>query len=249
VILLSLLVLNAALALGQGSPSLSHTANLTTIVFDPSGAVIPNAEITFEGEKTVTAKTGKGGSIELPLPYGSYAVTTSCAGFKTNKVIAFLVDTGKPVLKIVLQMAPTPCNPCSPIEGGAQTIASDLPNTIPSPTLESLPIGGGPMPLRLVGEMYSKLFIACRLHRPCSQTSKFHVELVPKEGCSLIVTNGDGRGSDEVSSYQIFLNGKRVLTAGEVRTAVIVRRDNTLKVVLAGKPHSKISILIASVPQ
>ena len=85
VILLSLLVLNAALALGQGSPSLSHTANLTTIVFDPSGAVIPNAEITFEGEKTVTAKTGKGGSIELPLPYGSYAVTTSCAGLQEGE--------------------------------------------------------------------------------------------------------------------------------------------------------------------
>src|SRR6266581_1680682 len=83
-ILLSLLELHAALALAQSSAT-PDIANLTTIVFDPSGAVITNAEVTFKGEKTITTKTGQDGSIQVPLPHGIYTVTTSSPGFKTNK--------------------------------------------------------------------------------------------------------------------------------------------------------------------
>jgi hypothetical protein len=64
----------------------------------------------------------------------------------------------------------------------------------------------------------------------------------------LTVTNGDGRGTDEVSSYEVFLNGQRVLPtgkAGNAQAAVKVLQDNTLKVVLRGGPQSKVFILIA----
>jgi len=68
----------------------------------------------------------------------------------------------------------------------------------------------------------------------------------------LIVTNGDGRGTDEVSSYEVFLNGQPVLPTGKARNAQAVakvQQDNTLKVVLTGKPHSKVFILIAYDPR
>src|SRR6266404_5342724 len=87
VMLLSLLELHAVLVFGQGS-STPGVANLTAIVFDPAGAVITNAEVTFRGKKTITTKTGQDGSIQVPLPHGIYTVTTSSPGFKTIEIIA-----------------------------------------------------------------------------------------------------------------------------------------------------------------
>ena len=73
------------------------------------------------------------------------------------------------------------------------------------------------------------------------------------EGCCVLtVTNGDGRGTDEVSTYLVFLNGKRVLAAGQAQhsSAVVkVHQDNTLKVVLTGEPYSKVFIQIAYDPR
>lgn len=128
---LSLLQFHAAIALGQGTSTASRIANLTTIVFDPSGAVIPNAEVTFKGEKTVAARTAQDGSVQISLPYGSYVVTINSPGFKAAKIIDFPVETDKPpLLNIVLQLSPTigDCFPCN-VQGVA-TITSDVPNVI-----------------------------------------------------------------------------------------------------------------------
>lgn len=67
----------------------------------------------------------------------------------------------------------------------------------------------------------------------------------------MIVTNGDGRGTDEVRSYKIFLNGDRVSfnQSQQGSSPVKVKRDNILKVTLSGGPHSKVSVLIAYDPQ
>jgi hypothetical protein len=81
-----------------------------------------------------------------------------------------------------------------------------------------------------------------------TRAEDFRVDPVPNGCCVLTVTNGDGRGTDEVRSYQVFLNGQQVLPTGKARNAqaaVKVLRENTLKVVLAGGPHSKVFILIA----
>jgi len=129
-LLLSLLELHSPLGWGQGS-STPGVANLTTIVFDPSGAGIPNAEVTFKGARTVTTKTEQNGHIQVPLPYSTYTVTTSGPGFKTDEIIGFSVGTAKPpVLNIVLQIKPSECNPCVPVEGAAQTVTSDLPSVV-----------------------------------------------------------------------------------------------------------------------
>ena len=129
-LLLSLLELHSTFGWGQGSSTLG-VANITTIVFDPAGAGIPNAEVTFKGARTVTTKTEQNGYVQVPLPYGTYTVTTSSPGFQTDEIIGFSVDTVKPpVLNIVLQIMPTPCNPCVPVEGAAQTVTSDLPSVV-----------------------------------------------------------------------------------------------------------------------
>ena len=100
--------------------------------------------------------------------------------------------------------------------------------------------------------VYIHFFLACPGNKLCTQSDDFHVDPVPKGCCLLTVRNGDGRGTDEVSSYEVFLNGQRALPSGKARnaqTAVKVLQDNTLKVALIGGPHSKVLILLANDPR
>jgi hypothetical protein len=246
---LSLLGLNASAALGQGS-STPGVANITTIVFDPTGAVIPNAEVTFKGEKTITTTTRQdGSSVQMPLPYGRYAVAINSPGFKTS-VIDYLVDTDKPrVLKVVLAVAPTTGNYA--LVEGVPTTTSDLPYLIQPTEAMNLPMGGGPSTF-FPPSVYTQFFSACSSDRACTRSEKFRVDSVPRGCCVLTVTNGDGHGTDEVSTYLVFLNGKRVLPAGHTQhssSVVKVHQDNILKVVLTGEPYSKVFIQIAYDPR
>ena len=100
--------------------------------------------------------------------------------------------------------------------------------------------------------VYMQSFAACPGDKPCSQAENFRVDPVPKGCCVLTVTNGDGRGTDEVSSYEVFLNGQQALPTGKARNAeaaVKVLQDNSLKVVLDGGPRSKVFVLIAYDPR
>jgi hypothetical protein len=100
--------------------------------------------------------------------------------------------------------------------------------------------------------VYMHPFLACASDEPCSQTDKFHLNQVPTGCCVLIVTNGDGRGTDEVRTYELFLNGERVVPTDHSRTAqatVKLRPDNTLRVNLSGGPNSKIFVLLAYDPR
>lgn len=96
--------------------------------------------------------------------------------------------------------------------------------------------------------VYMHQFLACVSDESCAQTDKFHLDRVPTGCCVLVVTNGDGHGADEVRSYEIYLNGDRVVPAGHSRNAqaaVKLRTTNLLKVVLIGAPHSKVLVLLA----
>jgi hypothetical protein len=100
--------------------------------------------------------------------------------------------------------------------------------------------------------VYMHSFPACPGDKPCTRTEDFRVDPVPKGCCVLTAANGDGRGTDEVSSYEVFLNGRRVLPTSKARNAqaaVKVLQDNTMKVVLIGGPHSKVFILVAYDPR
>ena len=100
--------------------------------------------------------------------------------------------------------------------------------------------------------VYMHPFLACVSDAPCAQIDKFHLDQVPTGCCVLIVTNGDGQGADEVRSYEVFLNGGRVVATDHSRTAqaaVKLRATNTLKIVLSGVPHSKVFVLLAYDPR
>jgi hypothetical protein len=103
----------------------------------------------------------------------------------------------------------------------------------------------------LSAKFYMHPFLACASDGACGQTDKFDLDEVPRRCCVLIVTNGDGQGTDEVRSYEIFLNGKRIVSSDHSRSAqaaVKLRASNTLKVVLSGAPHSKVFVLLAYDP-
>ena len=100
--------------------------------------------------------------------------------------------------------------------------------------------------------VYMRPFLACVPEAPCAQTDKFHLDQVPASCCVLLVTNGDGQGTDEVRSYEVFVNGKRLVPTGHSRSAqaaVTLQANNTLKVVLSGALHSKVFVLFAYDPR
>jgi hypothetical protein len=100
--------------------------------------------------------------------------------------------------------------------------------------------------------VYMQFFQACSSDAPCTRTDNFRVDPVPNGCCILTVTNGNGLGKDEARSYEVFLNGKRVVPADHSRNAqaaVKVLRSNTLKVILTGEPSSKVFVLIAYDPR
>jgi hypothetical protein len=100
--------------------------------------------------------------------------------------------------------------------------------------------------------VYLRSFLACVSDAPCVQTDKFHFDQVPTGCCVLMVTNGDGQGADEVRSYEVFLNGDRVIATDHSRNAhaaVKLRPINRLKIVLSGAPHSKVFVLLAYDPR
>jgi hypothetical protein len=100
--------------------------------------------------------------------------------------------------------------------------------------------------------VYMRPSLACADDAQCTQMDKFHLDQVPTGCCVLIVTNGDGRGADEVRNYEVFLNGERVVPSDHSRTAQVpvkLKVNNMLKVVLNGGSHSKVFVLLAYDPR
>jgi hypothetical protein len=56
--------------------------------------------------------------------------------------------------------------------------------------------------------VYMNLFLSCPSDGPCIREDTFSIDPLPRGCCTMLVTNGDGRGTDEVRSYDIFLNGE-----------------------------------------
>jgi|SRR5580658_1459658 hypothetical protein len=99
--------------------------------------------------------------------------------------------------------------------------------------------------------VYMHEFHPCSSDTPCERTEEFRVDPEPGGCCILTVTNGNGLGEDEVHSYEVFLNGERVIPNVGSRNAqatVKVAKRNTLKAVLTGERNSKVFILVAYDP-
>jgi hypothetical protein len=248
--ILCLLILMTALGLGQTNPPTGTAiSEVAVIVTDPSGARVTDAEVTFKGEITATKRTADDGSVHFELPYGRYEVTVVSRGFKTARIVGFAVELPKlPVLNVALKIGDYSSLISDPVViSGIPVTTSDLPNVIEeNPSVANLPMGSGGYTL-YPPFVYIQLFTGCPTGKPCRRKDRFRVNPIPKGCCVLDVTNGDGRGGSEVRSYEIFLNGKRVLPVGPEhgRSKVKIRQQNSLEVVLVGEPSSKVAIQIA----
>lgn len=245
------LIVRATAAVGQSVPDGDRgSSEVTVVVADLTGARLPNAEIKFLGGVEATTETGMDGSAKVTLPQGKYLVIITCPGFELARVRDFSVDpTQSATLNVALQFGPNtqdwPGDPGVPVH--VPTITSDLPNIIPNVSIASLPTGGGPLQLHLLPQLHSEVFAACPAEQRCSRTSTFHVKSVPPACCFLVaypVSDAGGRSTDDLSGYQVFLNGKEVSTSNGVRTRVMLRRSNALKVVLPRRSNTRICVLI-----
>lgn len=118
-------------------------------VVDEIGAVIPGCEIVFTSDSDrVVSHTGADGSVAVKVPFGSYAVTTTKAGFVKSKIVdvQFVTPMPDPV-RIVLKVDHTPTG--GPFVDEVPTTTSDVPSVIEGPQIHSLTVGGGPMPIAL----------------------------------------------------------------------------------------------------
>jgi len=117
------------------------------VVVDPSGAVIPQAEVVFKGESDrIAANTGMDGSVNLNLEAGKYVVTISAVGFATTKLVDFFVPAPTAdVFRVSLKIDQSQTFYGSDLghSGIAHvpTIPSELPNIIQDePTRPSSPV-------------------------------------------------------------------------------------------------------------
>jgi hypothetical protein len=97
-----------------------------------------------------------------------------------------------------------------------------------------------------------QFFQACSSDKPCTRTEDFRVDPVPKGCCILTVTNGNGQGKDEVPSFEVFLNGKTVVSSNHspnAQATVAVQTSNKIKLILTGEPSSNVFVLIAYDPR
>jgi hypothetical protein len=95
-------------------------------------------------------------------------------------------------------------------------------------------------------------FHACTDSAPCEKTAEFRIDPIPPGCCTLVVTNGNGLGKNEVRGYEIFLNAERVIPktgAQGAHAAVKPTNRNFLKAVVTGDPDAKIFILLAYDPR
>lgn len=95
--------------------------------------------------------------------------------------------------------------------------------------------------------VYRQLFLGCNSGTRCTRKETFRIDTVPGRSCVLTVRNGDGRGTDEARSYEVFLNGDKVIPAhesGNAEAHVRVLSRNALKLVLTGESFRKVFIEI-----
>jgi hypothetical protein len=94
-------------------------------------------------------------------------------------------------------------------------------------------------------------FHACSDSAPCEKTAEFRIDPLPHDCCTLVVTNGNGLGKNEVRDYEIFLNAERVIPKSGARgahAAVNPTNRNIVKAAVTGDPDANIFILLSYDP-
>jgi hypothetical protein len=125
------------------------TGSVGGTVTDPSGAVVPNAQVTAHNIATgvdTQATTNGAGTYEIHfLPIGQYEVTVTASGFATQKFPAFALEVNQ-VAKVDLHVQPGASSTTVNVEGGVPPIlnTSDptLSGTFTSNTIRNIPLNG-----------------------------------------------------------------------------------------------------------
>ncbi len=86
-----------------------ESQQITGLITDPTGAAVPNAEVTVINQSTQLSKVvrsnGDGNYIVLNLPVGVYTVSTVVQGFKKSVLTGVHVDVGgKPAVNVTLEI-------------------------------------------------------------------------------------------------------------------------------------------------
>jgi len=98
--------------------------------------------------------------------------------------------------------------------------------------------------------LYGNGFKACGPDAFCTRTVDFALKSIPNDCCVLEVFNGRSKDR-QVGSYEVFLNGDRIITPRNseyASAAVRLSNQNNLKVVLKGEPQSGIMVMFAYAP-
>lgn len=143
VVRLCALLLIAGLAFGQIT-----TTGIHGIVRDPSGAVVPNANITLRdlgtGIETTVVSTGDGNFAFANLQAASYRLTASAAGFQTAVIDKIQVDSGR-ITDVAVEMkigASTETVQVSASAEQLETTSNEVGTTITTNLIQNLPYNG-----------------------------------------------------------------------------------------------------------
>jgi hypothetical protein len=144
IVLIAALFFGAESALGQ----LRIVGSISGTVQDPIGALVPNARVVLKDQKTGLTKestTTDGGTFLFPdLASGSYQVTVSMPGFKTELVPNISVSTGQTTdVRITLEVG-QPTETVTITEDMAHLLDTSsqlVVNTLTSKAITELPLG------------------------------------------------------------------------------------------------------------
>lgn len=143
----------AGVALAQGQANL---ASITGIITDPSGAVVPKAEIVASnGDTGIVSRTQAneaGVYVAFSLIPGPYSVEVRASGFKVKRIQGVVLDTGQKMrLDVALEVgAITEQVEVQATATPLMQETAEISKTITAKEIESLPLAGRD-PLQLLG--------------------------------------------------------------------------------------------------
>jgi hypothetical protein len=124
------------------------SASLSGAVSDPSGAAVPNAEVTLRNtqqSQTRTTRTGNSGEYSIPaLPPGTYELVVTGPGFVDQKTQPFELSSGQAgsmqiTLQVAGQASTVTVQATEPI---LQTTSASLGSVVTSTQVTELPLLG-----------------------------------------------------------------------------------------------------------
>src|SRR5581483_8276508 len=143
---LSVVLLTGILCIGLTAVAQQITGDITGVVTDSTGAVLPNISVTAVNNDTGLSReatTSDSGNFRFPqLPIGSYKVTASAQGFKTVIQTAQVVAGG--IIRADFKLAVGQRNETIEVEGQAPLVdlSPNENNYVDREKIENVPLNG-----------------------------------------------------------------------------------------------------------